>query len=98
MAYNPRDIILYPIFTEKSVAINEDNNRLTFAVAKGSNKTQVKLAIEEIFSVKVEKVNILNVKPKTKRFNTKKGVLLGKTSAVRKAIVKLAPGHTIELL
>ncbi len=98
MAYNPRDIILYPIFTEKSVAINEDGNRVTFAVAKGANKTQVKQAIEAIFDVKVEKVNILNVRPKSKRFNTRKGALEGKTSAVRKAIVKLVEGNKIELL
>ena len=94
MAYNPRDIILHPVYTEKSVAINEDGNRVTFAVAKGANKTQVKQAIEEIFSVKVEKVNILNVRPKPKRY----GQYIGKKAGMRKAIIKLAEGDKIELL
>lgn len=94
MAYNPRDIILYPIYTEKSVAIGEDGNRVTFAVAKDANKTQVKQAIETIFDVKVEKVNILNVRSKKKRV----GQYIGKTKAIRKAIVKLQEGDKIELI
>ncbi len=94
MAYNPRDIILYPIYTEKTVNISDDGNRVTFAVAKGANKTQVKQAIESIFSVKVEKVNILNVHPKKKRF----GQYIGKKSGYRKAIIKLAEGDKIEFL
>ncbi len=56
-----------------------------------ANKTEVKLAVETMFDVKVEKVNIMNVKPKTKRM----GRYEGKTNRRRKAIVKLAEGSTI---
>lgn len=90
---NARDIIIRPIITEKTMAMMDADNKITFEVAKGVNKTQVRLAVEEIFKVKVEKVNILNCRPKTKRM----GKYVGKTSAVRKAIVKLPEGHDIEL-
>lgn len=88
-----RDIIIRPIITEKSMKCMDADNKVTFEVAKGSNKTEVKQAVEEIFNVKVEKVNILNVKPKTKRM----GKYVGKTKAVRKAIVKIAEGQDINL-
>ncbi|HHX52211.1 MAG TPA: 50S ribosomal protein L23 [Erysipelothrix sp.] len=94
MKTNPRDIILYPIYTEKTVAIGEDGRVVTFAVAKGTNKIQIKKAIEEIFDVKVNKVNIVNVRPKTKKV----GKYTGKTAAVKKAIITLAEGDTIEVL
>lgn len=88
-----RDIIIRPIITEKSMKFMDADNKVTFEVAKGSNKTEVKQAVQEIFHVKVEKVNIVNCKPKTKRM----GKYVGKTSAVRKAIVKLAAGEDINL-
>lgn len=88
-----RDIIIRPIITEKSMKIMDAENKITFEVAKGSNKTEVKQAVQEIFNVKVEKVNMVNCKPKTKRM----GKYVGKTSAVRKAIVKLAEGSDINL-
>lgn len=88
-----RDIIIRPIITEKSMKCMDADNKVTFEVAKGSNKTEVKQAVEEIFNVKVEKVNILNVKPKTKRM----GKYVGKTKAVRKAIVKITEGQDINL-
>lgn len=88
-----RDIIIRPIITEKSMKIMDAENKITFEVAKGSNKTEVKQAVQEIFNVKVEKVNMVNCKPKTKRM----GKYVGKTSAVRKAIVKLAEGQDINL-
>ncbi|NLA78689.1 MAG: 50S ribosomal protein L23 [Erysipelothrix sp.] len=90
---NPRDIILRPIITEKSVKNTDQDNKYTFEVAKGANKTQVKIAVEEIFKVNVEKVNIVNVKPKPKRM----GQYQGTTKAVRKAIVKVAEGQSINL-
>lgn len=91
---NARDIILYPIFTEKTVAIGEEGRVVTFAVDKRTNKVAVKLAIEEIFDVKVEKVNIINQRPKKKRV----GRYVGKTAAVKKAIVTLKEGHKIDIL
>lgn len=91
--YNPRDIIIRPIITEKSMRAMDEDNKVTFEVAKNTNKVQIKLAVEEIFNVKVEKVNIVNVKPKAKRM----GKYEGTTKAVKKAIVKIAEGQEINL-
>ena len=90
---NARDIIIRPIITEKSMQLMDAENKITFEVAKGANKTNVRQAVEEIFNVKVESVNIMNCRPKTKRM----GRYVGKTSAVRKAIVKLPAGQEIKL-
>lgn len=94
MKRNPRDIIIRPIITEKTVMMQQNTNRVTFEVAKGSNKIEVRQAIEEIFSVKVESVNMINVKPKAKRV----GKHTGTTKSVRKAMVKLAEGSNIDVI
>lgn len=94
MKRNPRDIIIRPIITEKTVMMQQNDNKVTFEVAKGSNKVEVRQAIEEIFNVKVEKVNMVNAAPKKKRM----GRYEGYKPSVRKAIVKLADGHSIEIL
>lgn len=90
---NARDIIIRPIITEKTMTYMDNENKVTFEVSKGSNKTEVKLAVEEIFNVKVDKVNIMNVRPKAKRM----GKYEGTTKAIRKAIVKVADGQEINL-
>ena len=90
---NARDIIVRPLVTEKTIKA-EDNNTVVFEVKKGSNKIQIKQAIEEIFNVKVEQVNVVNVKPKTKRM----GRYVGKTNHLRKAYIKLKEGSKIEIL
>ena len=89
---NYRDIIKAPIITEKSSALAA-NNIITFSVDVRANKTQIKQAIESIFNVKVESVNTVNVRPKKKRV----GRYTGKTNKVKKAIVKLKEGSSIEL-
>ena len=89
---NYRDIIKAPIITEKSSNLAA-NNVITFSVDIRANKTQIKQAIENIFDVKVESVNTINVKPKKKRV----GRYVGKTNKVKKAIVKLKEGSSIEL-
>lgn len=89
---NYRDIIKAPIITEKSSDLAQ-NNVITFSVDVKANKTQIKQAIENIFNVKVESVNTINVKPKRKRV----GRYVGKTNKVKKAIVKLKEGSSIEL-
>lgn len=90
---NYRDIIKAPIVTEKSADLAQNQNTMTFSVDVKANKTQIKQAIESIFDVKVESVNTINVKPKKKRV----GRYAGKTSKVKKAIVKLREGSSIEL-
>lgn len=89
---NYRDIIKAPIITEKSSTLAA-NNVITFSVDVKANKTQIKQAIEKIFDVKVESVNTVTVKPKKKRV----GRYTGKTNKVKKAIVKLQEGSSIEL-
>ena len=90
---NARDIIIRPIITEKSMKIMDAENKYTFEVAKDANKVAIRQAIEEIFSVKVEKVNTVNTKSKVRRV----GRYVGKTKAIRKAIVTLAAGEEIKL-
>ena len=91
---NYRDIIIRPIITEKSMRYMDEDNKVTFEVAKGTNKIEVARAVEHIFGVDVEKVNIMNVKPKKKRV----GRYVGKTKAVRKAIVKIKAGQDLSLI
>ncbi|MCI6271343.1 MAG: 50S ribosomal protein L23 [Erysipelotrichaceae bacterium] len=90
---NARDIIIRPIITEKTMKLTEVDNKFTFQVDRKANKVAIKKAIEEIFNVKVESVNIVNVRPKTKRV----GRYVGKTSAYKKAVVKLPAGQDINL-
>ena len=78
------DIILKPVITEASIADIQDK-KYTFRVASDANKTEIAKAVEEIFGVKVEKVNTISMKAKTKRVR----YVEGKTSAWKKAIVKL---------
>ena len=69
---DPRDIILAPVISEKSYGLIEDNT-YTFIVAPGSNKTEIKQAVEAIFDVKVDSVNTVNRKGKTRRTRTGTG-------------------------
>ena len=90
---NYRDIIKAPIVTEKSAKLASESNTITFSVDPKANKTQIKQAVEKLFNVKVESVNTVNVRPKRKRV----GRYVGKTNKVKKAIVKLKEGSSIEL-
>ncbi len=88
-----RDIIIRPVVTEKSMKESSENNKLTFIVSKDANKVSVAQAIKEIYNIKAEKVNIVNVHPKKKRV----GKYLGKTNAFKKAIVKFPDGESIDI-
>lgn len=78
------DVIIKPVISETSMD-NAQEKKYTFKVATDANKTEVKLAIEEIFGVEVKKVNIMNVNGKVKRM----GRSVGRTAASKKAIVTL---------
>ncbi len=86
-----RDIIIRPLITEKTTELMAEG-KYVFKVAKSANKIEIAKAVKEIFNVKVEKVNTVNVKGKTKRI----GRTSGKRPDYKKAIVKLAAGETIE--
>ena len=92
MNKDPREVIIRPVITEHSYDMMEQNT-YTFEVAKDANKIEIAKAIEEIFDVKVTKVNTLNVKPKPKRMRYKAGL----TRTWKKAMITLADGDTIEM-
>lgn len=83
-----QDIIVKPILTEKSYA-TIGNKVYTFKVANKANKIEIKKAVEELFSVKVESVNTVSIKGHKKSQNTKQGRTVGKTSDYKKAVVTL---------
>ena len=81
------DIILTPVISEQSMDVAADK-KYTFKVATDANKTQVKLAVEEIFGVEVAKVNIMNYDGKVKRM----GRNVGRTASYKEAVVTLTNG------
>ena len=85
MIPDPRDILIAPVVSEKSYGLL-DENKYTFLVAPGSNKTQIKIAVEKVFGVKVLSVNTLNRTGKSKRSRTGSG----KRKDTKRAIVTLS--------
>ena len=86
------DVIKAPVVTEKAAYAGQ-NGVYSFYVDPKSNKTEIKLAIEKLFNVKVMSIKTINVHPKKRRV----GRYVGLTNRKKKAIVTLAPGQTIEL-
>lgn len=87
------EIIKAPVITEKSANQAQNEGKYVFKVDSKANKTEIKLAIEKIFNVKVKNVSTVNVKPKKRRV----GRYAGLTNRTKKAIVTLAEGQTIDL-
>ena len=92
MSLHPNEVLLAPVVSEKSYSLITDR-KYTFKVHKDAHKTQVRQAVEQLFDVKGETVNIGKVQSKPKRRGLSKGVKPG----WKKAIVKLREGHTIEI-
>jgi len=88
-----RDIILRPIISEKSINLSTEN-KYTFAVDPRANKCEIRSAVEEIFKVKVLKINTLNVKGKPRRWSRR---YHGHKSDWKKAVVTLKEGQKIEI-
>ena len=86
------DTIVSPVITEKATMLSEQN-KVVFRVASDATKPQIVEAVENLFKVSVVKVNTLNVKGKTKRFRGREG----KRSDVKKAIITLAEGQSIDI-
>ncbi len=87
------DVIRSPLVTEKAARLQE-SNQYVFEVASDATKPEVRAAIEQLFEVKVEAVNLLNVKGKVKTFRSRNG----RRSSMRKAYVRLAEGQSIDTL
>ncbi len=92
MIPDPRDVLLAPVISEKSYGLL-DENKYTFIVHPDANKTEIKIAVEQVFSVTVLGVNTINRRGKQKRSRT--GV--GRRKNTKRAIVSLAAGDRIEL-
>lgn len=86
--------ILRPLLTEKSTRLSDELNVYSFEVAPNANKLSVAKAVEAMFDVKVDKVNIINIKGSKIVFAGKRGV----TASFKKAMVKVAQGYKIDLL
>jgi len=82
-----------PVITEKSYSASGDANQYTFRVATDATKRQIKDAVEAIFEVDVEKVQVINVPGKEKR----RGYHTGHRPGYRKAMIRLAEGQTLEV-
>ena len=89
---DPRDVLLAPVVSEKAYGLL-DENKYTFLVRKDANKTEIKIAVEQVFGVRVEAVNTLN--RQGKRLRTRTG--FGKRKDTKRAIVSLAAGDRIDL-
>ena len=92
MIADPRDVLLAPVISEKSYGLL-DENKYTFVVRPDANKTQIKIAVEQVFNVTVLDVNTLNRQGKRKR--TRSG--FGRRKDTKRAIVSLAEGHRIDI-
>ena len=87
-------VLIAPIVSEKSTRLADENRQFVFKVVKDASKPDVRKAVELMFDVKVEAVQIANVRGKTKRF----GQSIGKRSDWKKAFVTLAEGHDINFM
>ena len=92
MSLEPRQVLIAPVVSEKSYSLIEEN-KYSFRVHEKAHKTQVRQAVEQLFDVKVEGVNIVKVQPKPKR----RGTSRGKKPGWKKAIVQLRQGDRIEI-
>ena len=89
-------VLVKPIITEKMTALSEKLGHYGFVVSKKANKLQIIDAVEEAYGVTVESISTMNVPAKAKSRFTKKGLVTGRKSGYKKAIVKLAEGDTID--
>ena len=92
MSLHASQILLAPVVSEKSYSLIEDS-KYVFKVHPDAHKTQIRQAVEELFEVHVERVNIVKVQPKPKR----RGLVRGKKPGWKKAIVQIRQGESIEI-
>jgi large subunit ribosomal protein L23 len=87
-------VILRPVISEKSTIAADKNHQIVFAVLPDATKSEVRQAVEKLFEVKVDSVQVVNVRGKVKRF----GRFPGKRNNWKKAYVRLQEGHDIDFL
>jgi len=86
-------VLIKPLITEKTTFLKDQSNQVAFIVNRKANKIDIQRAVERAFKVKVEKVRIVNKKPRIKK---RFGRVVGKVSGYKKAYVQLAPGEKID--
>ena len=91
---NPYTILLSPVISEKGTRLTETQNKYQFKVDSLANKIEIKRAVEQIYKVRVTKINTLNVRGKMKRYRATRG----KTPDWKKAVVTLAEGESISFI
>ena len=92
MSLHPNEVLLAPVVSEKSYSLVEDR-KYSFRIHPDAHKTQVRQAVEQLFGVHVESVNVLQVRLKPKR----RGLTRGRKPGWKKAIVQLRAGESIEI-
>lgn len=92
-----KQILIKPVITEKMTSLSEKRNQYCFIVNQDANKIEIQKAVESEYGVSVTAVNTMNVDGKKKVRFTKAGLLEGRTASVKKAIVSLADGDTIDI-
>jgi large subunit ribosomal protein L23 len=92
MSLHPNEVLLAPVVSEKSYNLI-DERKYAFKIHPDAHRTQVRQAVEELFDVHVERVNILKVQPKPKR----RGLIKGVRPGWKKAIVQIREGETIPI-
>jgi large subunit ribosomal protein L23 len=92
MSLHPNEVLISPVVSEKSYS-GIEQNKYSFRVHQDAHKTQIRQAVEELFGVNVESVNVSQVRPKPKR----RGLVRGQKPGWKKAVVKVKEGETIEI-
>jgi large subunit ribosomal protein L23 len=92
VSLHPNEVLLAPVVSVKSYSLIEDR-KYSFRVHPNAHKTQIRQAVEELFGVKVQAVNVIHVRPKPKR----RGMIRGRKPGWKKAIVQLREGESIEI-
>lgn len=90
------EISITPVVTEKATRLTDKENSYTFRVSPEATKPQIKALVEELYGVKVTKINTMIVRRKRKQRYTKGGLIQGATSLWKKAMVKVAEGQSID--
>ncbi len=89
-------VLIKPIISEKAEILSSEKSQYSFIVNKKANKTEIRKAVQDMYSVKVASVNTLTMPGKSKTRNTRSGVLKGNISSYKKAVVKLQEGEEID--
>ena len=90
------EVLVKPLITEKMTDLSEKKGQYGFVVNRKANKVEVKAAVEKMYGVTVKSVNTMIIPGKKRSRNTKTKFIIGRTSAVKKAIVTLAEGESID--